>query len=442
MLISIAVDYKHANVATRERFHLSEARIAKLYSREVHHEVRELVCVSTCNRSEIYAWTTSSDPATPAAFDHAVRAIARAWMGSKAEAQALLAAAKVRGGLDVARRALRIASGLDSQVMGDGQILGQLREAYRGAADEGAAGSVLHRLFDTALRTGKRVQHETSLTAGRRSVGAEAASVAHDRFGNLAHARVVVIGCGKTGQSTARQLMKLGARDIVCINRSTKRAETLAAEVGGRAAPYEAMHVEVAMADVAIAATAATEPVLMYQQLKTARENCGTATYPLLLLDLSMPRNIDPAMSGMPGVTLADLDALHLPVLAAEEMRKAAAPAAEAIVEAELESFVEWVSAAAARDAIRPLAEALTEICRRELTFAAGDAVAAHATDRIVAKLLARPMTKLRTAIAHGEALHAFTMTLDSLFAGPMPEPARASATPAGARRRSAPRSS
>lgn len=180
----------------------------------------------------------------------------------------------------------------------------------------------------------------------------------------------------------------------------------------------------------------------MYSQLRTARENCGTATYPLLLLDLAMPRNIDPALAGAPGVTLADLDSLHLPVLAAEEMRKASAPAAEAIVESELESFVEWVSAAAARDAIRPLAEALTEICRRELTFAAGDAVAAHATDRIVAKLLARPMTKLRTAIAHGEALHAFTMTLDSLFAGPAPAAiGRSLKSPAAARRRTSPRS-
>lgn len=423
MLISIAVDYRHANVATRERFHLSEARIAKLYAREMHADIRELVCVSTCNRSEIYAWTASNDPATPAAFDHAVTAIARTWMGSKSEAQALLAAGRRQGGLEVARRALRIAAGLESAVMGDGQILGQLKTAYRDADAAGAAGAVLHRLFDTALRTGKRVQNETSLTAGRRSVGAEAAALAHARFGNLAHARVVVIGCGKTGQSVARQLMKLGARDIVCINRSPKRADALAAEVGGRAAPYEAMHVEVAMADVAIAATAATEPVVMFQQLRTARENCGTATYPLLLLDLAMPRNIDPALAGQPGVTLSDLDALHIPVLAAEEMRKAAAPAADAIVESELESFVEWVAAAAARDAIRPLAQALTEICRRELTFAAGDAVAAHATDRIVAKLLARPMSKLRTAIAHGEALHAFTMTLDSLFAGPAPVP-------------------
>lgn len=434
MLISMAVDFRHANVATRERFHLTDARIARLEAGNLHADVREVVCLATCNRSEIYAWTASHDPATPAAFDHAITAIARAWMGNKADAKALLAIAQRQAGLDVARRVLRIATGLDSQVMGDGQILGQIRDCYRRASATGAAGSVLHRLFDTALRTGKRVQTETSLTGGRRSVGAEAAATARDRFGNLAHARLVVVGCGKTGQSVARQLNKLGARDVVCINRSAKRAQQLAAEIGGRAAPWEALHVEVAMADVAIAATGATEPVVVASALRQARENCGTSTYPLLLMDLSIPRNIDPTLHGVPGITVADLDALHLPVLQAEAARKAAAPAAESIVEAELESFVEWVAAAAAREAIRPLAQALTEICRRELTFAAGDAVADHATDRIVAKLLARPMTKLRTAIAHGEALQAFSVTLESLFAGPPipPEPPRVTA---GARR-------
>ena len=127
MLISLAVDYRHANVATRERFHLSDARIAKLYAREPNSAIRELVCVSTCNRSEIYAWAGGADPASPAGYDHAISALAKAWMGSKTEARALLAVAKKRGGLDVARRLLRIAAGLDSQVMGDGQILGQLR---------------------------------------------------------------------------------------------------------------------------------------------------------------------------------------------------------------------------------------------------------------------------------------------------------------------------
>ena len=420
MLISLTVDFRHANVATREQFHLDDVRIDRMYAAESSPVVREMVCVATCNRSEIYAWTGSSDPASPATFDHTVTALARRWMPNKSDARALLSVAKRQSGLEVARRVLRIAAGLESQVVGDGQILGQLRDSYKRAASSHAAGSVLHRLFETGLRTGKRVMTETSLATGRRSVGAEAASLAHRRFGNLEHTRVVIIGCGKTGQSVARQVVKLGARDVVCINRTPERAKALAAEIGGRWAPWEALHVEAAMADVAIAATAASEPPVMYHQLQQARENCGASTFPLLLIDLAMPRNIDPSLSGAPGVTLADLDALHIPVIAAEETRRASAPAAEQIVEAELQSFVEWVAAAAARDAIRPLREALEEICRRELTYAAGEELAGKTTERIVAKILARPMVKLRTALAHGEALSAFTSTLDSLFAGPV----------------------
>ena len=436
MLISIAVDFRHANVATRERFHLSPERIARMYESE-GDVVREMVCVATCNRSEVYAWTGSSDPSSPVTFDHTVTALARRWMPGRTDAKALLSVARRHSGLDVARRLMRIAAGLESQVVGDGQILGQLKDSYRAAADTGAAGSVLHRLFETSLRTGKRVQTETSLTAGRRSIGAEAAGVAHRRFGNLEHARVVIIGSGKTGLNVARQLTKLGARDIVMVNRTIERAHEVAEEVGGRWASWEALHVEVAMADIAIVATSALEPIVRYQELQQARENCGTSTYPLLLLDLAMPRNIDPNLSGAPGVTLVDLDALHGPVLAAEESRRSAAPAADAIVEAELQSFVEWVAAAAARDAIRPLREALEEICRRELTYAAGEELAGRTTERIVAKILARPMVKLRTALAHGEALHAFSATLDSLFTGPVTDrEARDETRPANRKRK------
>ena len=436
MLISIAVDFRHANVATRERFHLTPERIARMYECD-GDLVRELVCVATCNRSEVYAWTGSSDPSSPVTFDHTVTALARRWMPGRNDAKTLLSVARRQSGLDVARRLMRIAAGLESQVVGDGQILGQLKDSYRSAADAGAAGSVLHRLFETSLRTGKRVQTETSLTAGRRSIGAEAAAVAHRRFGNLEHARVVIIGCGKTGLNVARQVTKLGARDVVMVNRTIDRAQQVAEEVGGRWAAWEALHVEVAMADIAIVATAALEPIVRYQDLQQARENCGTSTYPLMLVDLAMPRNIDPALTGAPGVTLVDLDALHIPVLAAEESRRSAAPAADAIVEAELQSFVEWVAAAAARDAIRPLREALEEICRRELTYAAGEELAGRTTERIVAKILARPMVKLRTALAHGEALHAFSSTLDSLFTGPVTDrEAREEARPAPRKRK------
>jgi glutamyl-tRNA reductase len=320
-----------------------------------------------------------------------------------------------------------VASGLESQVLGDGQILGQLRSAYKRAAKSGATGPVLHRLFETALRAGKRVQTETSLLAGRNSIGAEAASIAHQRFGSLTNARCLVVGCGKTGERTARQLIKLGARDIVLMNRTLGRAEELAAILGGRAAPMETMHVEAAMADVVIVATASESPILLADALRKTREACGTSAYSLLLMDLSLPRNIDPAVLELAGVTLVDLDTLHSPILAAEEQRRNAVPEAEQVCDEEVHDFLDWVATMPARDAIKPLRDALTEVARREVAFAAGDAVAERTATRIVAKLLARPMAALRKAVQRGEPLDAHTMMLFEMFAPTLPTESRAS---------------
>jgi glutamyl-tRNA reductase len=277
---------------------------------------------------------------------------------------------------------------------------------------------VLHRLIETALRTGKRVATETSLSAGRNSIGAEAAAMALHRFGSLAHARVVVVGCGKTGERTARQLKKLGAQDVVLLNRTMSRAVELANAVGGRAAAWDTMHLELAMADAAIVATGAETPLVHAELLRTCRENCGTAGYPLMLMDLSVPRNIEPSVRDLDGLSLVDLDKLHLPIVAAEEARRAAVPLANAIVEDELRAFMEWSSAAAARAVIRPLHDALVQVARREVEYAAGDsAVAERTADRIVAKLLARPMAALKTAIQRGESLDDLMLTMDELFA-------------------------
>jgi glutamyl-tRNA reductase len=413
MLISIAVDFRHADVATRERFHLSEERVARLYEAPFSWGVEELVAVATCNRSELYAWTAAEDPTS---VDHAVTGLARRWMGSRHGARALLTVIKRRAGAEVARHVLRVASGLESQVLGDAQILGQTRAAYRAASRSHAAGPVLHRLFDTALRTGKRTTTETALSAGRNSIGAEAALLAHRRFGRLTHARVVIVGCGKTGERAARQLAKLGAHDLVLINRTADRAVALGEAIGGRVAPYDARHLEIAMADVAIVATAAEAAIVEASPLRLGRVNCGTNDYPLLLIDLGVPRNVDPAAAALPGVSLVDIDQLHPPLVAAEQMRSAALPSAEAIVESELQAFGDWLAAGAAREAIRPLREALTAVCTREVAYAAGDEVARRASERIVAKLLARPMQAMRRAIAHGEPVEPIAATLLELF--------------------------
>jgi len=414
MLISIAIDFHLADVATRERFHLSEERLTQLYRTARSEIVTEAALIATCNRTELYAWVDSEDMRVA---ERAVQTLARRWMRTRAEGDQLLQTATRRYGVEAARHVVRIASGLESQVLGDGQILGQLRAAYKRASVGHAAGPVLHRLFETALRAGKRVQTETSLSAGRNSVGAEAAVTAAQRFGNLQNARCVVVGAGKTGTRAAKQLHKLGARDLVVINRTFERAHELAKFVGGRAAPMEAIHIEAAMADVVIIATASEVPVLTHQLLLRAREACAASGYALLLMDLSVPRNIDPRVTDQVGVTLVDLDTLHQPILDAEEMRRDAVPVASRICEEEIDAFSEWVATMPARDAIKPLREALEGVARREVAYASGDAAIADRTaSRIVAKLLAGPMAALRRTVQRGEPLEAQAMMLLEMF--------------------------
>lgn len=427
MLISIAIDFRQADVATRERFHLSEERLTQLYRTARSEIVTEAALISTCNRTELYAWVDSDDPKV---VDRAVQTLARRWMRTRGEGDELLLTATRRLGEEAARHVVRIAAGLESQVLGDGQILGQLKAAYKRASRGHSAGPVLHRLFETALRAGKRVQTETSLTAGRNSVGAEAAITASQRFGNLENARCLLVGAGKTGARAAKQLHKLGARDLVIVNRTFETAKELSKFVGGRAAPFETRHVEAAMADVVIVATGSEVPVITADGLQQAREACAASGYALLLMDLSLPRNVDPRVTEQTGITLVDLDTLHQPILTAETMRRDAVPVANAICESEISSFVQWVANMPARDAIKPLREALEDVARREVAFASKDAgIAERTASRIVAKLLAGPMAALRRAVQRGEPLDAQAMMLLEMFsptAAPEPRALRA----------------
>jgi len=219
----------------------------------------------------------------------------------------------------------------------------------------------------------------------------------------------------------------LGARDLVIVNRTFERAHELASYVGGRAAPMEALHIEAAMADVVIIATASQTPVLTHTALQHAREACAATGYALLLMDLGVPRNIDHRVAEQAGVTLIDLDTLHQPILDAEEMRRDAVPTASRICEDEIASFMEWLATMPARDAIRPLREALEGVARREVAFAAGgdELVAERTASRIVAKLLAGPISALRRAVQRGEPLDAQAMMLLEMFAPVSPATVR-----------------
>jgi glutamyl-tRNA reductase len=413
MLISLAVDYRFADVSTREFFHFSPERIERLYAKLDRTTREEIVAVQTCNRSELYVWQPVESTED---LEEVFWRLARRWMGSATGARQLLGSARRRVGREAVEHLFRVAAGVESQVLGDGQLLGQLRDAYRLGAVQGGARSILHRFFERALHVGKRVRSETGLSSGRHSVGAEAAAVVARRFGSLAAARVVVVGCGKTGERAARQLSKLGARDLVLINRSMGRAEQLAHAVRGRAAPIEALYGELALADAAVIATSATSPIVLSAPLAAARRDSHTEQEALLLVDLSMPRNVEPTAADQHSVVIVDLDALRPALAAAERERISSVPEAEDIVNDELSDFMTWLAAASAREAIRPLRKVLENVCFREVSFASGDQVAQRTVERIVAKVLARPMIELRGAMLRGESTDALTGSLMRLF--------------------------
>jgi glutamyl-tRNA reductase len=406
VLISLGLDFTHADVGTRESFHLDEARVMAAYERGEGRMVREFMAVNTCNRIELYGWATSIGGRDP------YQEMATRYFGDPCEASRFRAAATHRMGIDAVRHLLRVSSGLESQILGDIHIVGQVRSSYRQAAEYESLGSNLHRLVDAAIRSARSVKKETELMAGRSSVGSEAATAVISRAGGVEGRTFVVIGAGKIGSHAASSLVKRGAHDVVILNRSPERGERLAESIGGTAAAWDDFERVVRAADGIIVATGAPSPIL-----GVADVGNRDATRELVIVDIAMPRNADPALKGVDGVKLVDLDQLHPEAASVARSRKAAVPAAEMIVDRYTREYMSWVAQSGAREALRPLREKLEEICRREIEYAAEHTDVEMAATRIVSKLMAQPMTVLRE---HGEStdVAAVRGALHMLFAG------------------------
>ena len=384
MLISLGLDFTHADVGTRESFHLEDARVDEAYERGASRMVREFMAINTCNRIELYGWATSIGGQDP------YQEMARRYFGRDDEASRFRAAATHRMGIDGVRHLLRVTSGLESQILGDIHIVGQVRSSYRRAAEYAALGANLHRLMDAAIRSARSVKKETDLMAGRSSVGSEAAAAAVNRVGST-DARFVVVGAGKIASHAASSLARRGVRELVILNRTAERAEKLAASVGGSTAPWDEFTATVRDADAVVVATGAPSPIL------GARDVDGRSVdTDLVIIDISMPRNADPALKHVDGVNLVDLDQLHPEAASVARARRAAVPAAEDIVLRHTREYMSWVAQSGAREALRPLREKLQDICRREIEYATEHTDIERAATRIVSKLLAQPMTVLR----------------------------------------------
>ncbi|MGE0788889.1 MAG: glutamyl-tRNA reductase [Sandaracinaceae bacterium] len=330
-LFVIGMSYRTSPVEVRERLAVDGKALGDELSmlREVA-ELPEAVLLSTCNRVEVYA-------GHEAAPDGNVKAIL-SWLAERA-GQPVDDFLYTHRGLDAVRHVFRVASSLDSMVVGEPQILGQVKEAYFAAKESGSVGALLDRAFSGAFAVAKRVRSDTEIAEGSVSISSIAGDLATKIFGDLAGRRVLLIGAGEMGEAAAKHLRQAGA-SLYVVNRSREKAEALAAQHGGTARGLEELAPELAQADVAIASTSSQRfvitPELMKGVIKARRHR------PLFLIDIAVPRDVDPRVGEMDNVFVYDVDDLEQVAQSNLSARRRAADRAEEIVALEVQAFERW----------------------------------------------------------------------------------------------------
>jgi len=392
-LIVVGLSHRTAPLPVRERLAVSGDRLPdELRSVERPAPTDEGLLISTCNRVELYTATSDARAAVAAA---------RLYFASRGEADVDDYLYAFRGG-DAVRHAFRVTASLDSMVVGEPQILGQVKQAYAAAETAGTLGTLLGRCFDRAFAAAKRVRSETGIAAGAVSVSSIAVDLAKKIFSRLDGRHVLLLGAGEMGEAAAKSLANQGSH-LVVVNRSPKKAEALAAEYGGRARPYDQLTAELVRADVVITSTSSPRFVITRDVLDpVVRARKGR---PLFLVDIAVPRDVDPRVSNVENVFLYDVDDLQKVAGANLAARRREAEAAEGIVGEEVAQFERWRRSLSLAPTIAGLRGRFHAVVRSELErtlprlpeldgkqHKALEAM----TDAIVKKLLHHPVMELK----------------------------------------------
>jgi glutamyl-tRNA reductase len=394
-IVVCGLSHKTVSLPVLEQVAFTPDSLPKALAQLLDHDpIHEGVILSTCNRTEIYASVHRFHPA--------VQAIRRFLSDTSGVGQDRISEGMYTYYDDEAARHLyNVASGVDSMVVGEPQILGQVRETFRVASEEGTIRRVLHQLFQRALSVGKRVRTETAIARHVVSLPQAGARVAAELAGGLEGKRVVVVGAGRMSELAARAVLEGGCTDIVIVNRSRDRAEALGTELGGSGVGLDALDDVLLGADVLISATSSPGHVVEMTTLENA-----TRVRSLVVVDLALPRDVDPQARSLDGVELRDIEDLRSVVDANAERRKAELPKVRAIVDGAVEEFSGWERSLALGPAIEGLRDWAERVRADEVArIASGDMTPAErdnlerATKALVNKLLHRPMTQMRELV-------------------------------------------
>ncbi len=385
-LLVFGTSHHTAPVALRERLALPDAR-AEVLLRELgeHEAILEAVALSTCNRTELYL--VVGDPVEAETI--VLGMLARR---SGMRPTELLDGIFSLRNCDAARHLFRVAAGLDSMVVGEAEVQGQVKRAYELALSLGTTGPLTNQLFRAALATGKRVRTETSIQKGHASVASEAVDLAQTAIGDLTDRHVLLIGAGETAELTARALHDRGVRTIFVANRRRERALALAQHFGGETVRLDDMPDELLRADIVLASTSSPHALLGAEELAAVMDQ--RRGRPLLLIDLAVPRDIEPACAALPGVTLYDVDGLQEQVDRHRLVRRAEARKAEGIVEEEIQGFAGWLGQLEAMPTIAALRARGDAIVDQVLADNAGRWESASERDRERVAAIARTVAK------------------------------------------------
>jgi glutamyl-tRNA reductase len=415
-LLLVGASHRTAPVELRERLDFGsrglDAAVRALAGRE---SAAEAVVISTCNRAELYV--VCEQPTT--AVDDLIRFIAEFHQ---------MPAEQIRPHLyshidhDVARHLFRVSSGLDSMVVGEPQILGQIKEAYGVATTVQTAGPLLNKLFHWAFGVGKRVRTETALAEGAVSVSFAAVSLAKKIFGNLGGRRVLVVGAGEMGKLTALHLKAQGVAAVVITSRTLAHAQQLAEDVGGTVAAWDTLPQALLDSDIVITSTGASTPILSKAQVKEAVP--ASRTRPLFLIDIAVPRDVDPRAAEIEQVFLYNIDDLQSIVRENLQKRGHEVSRAEQIVEEEVSKFATWhrsreavPTIVALRQRFEAVRKAELERLEPKLSSLPPDARSRveDVTRLIIEKLLLQPTEQLKQ-VDDKERVAQYTEALTRLF--------------------------
>ena len=399
-LLSIGISHHSAPVELRERMWFSTEEMRAILPRLQEHFFAECVLISTCNRTELYGM-----PRSPGASEEAVREflIEEKHAGDAVQPSHLTS----RVGGAAVDHIFKVAAGVDSMLVGDIQILNQVKEAFQIAREGSTLGPVLNRLMQSTLHVGKRARSETSISEGAVSVSYAAVELASKIFADLSRKAALLVGAGETGELALKHLVGKGIGQVRIANRTRSKAEALVAELGGEVIDFETMVDALPSVDIVITSVASPTYVLGPEELVRALRQ--RSHNPLFIIDIGVPRNVNPAAKKIEHLFLYDIDSLSAIVDRNLDRRKNEIPRVQGIVQEESLAFLQWYNSLQVGPTIQQLRDSVEHIRAEEVQkninrFRNEDRELVELlTRRIINKILHQPMSTLKKGAENGQ---------------------------------------